>query len=471
MKKLLLLIALSSFAIVSAQTKLVSHHLELKKPKDSQLLLNAVNTDTHEVYTIAADKENTTVLKFNSALFYSDSLSVKRPDKEYTFMVGYSFEKNKDPFIYWASEDMKKILAVQYNFTNRNAQMAIYTLPLSDESIIATFSKNNTFYILSSDDKEEKLQLYVFKNGIMERKTLDFEPFNFVTKNGKSTTFNAILEGYPIQLIETEMFNPLTACVQKTKVYLTEKKIVLTFDHNPKETQIFETDLNTYETKEKKIAQPEMKGTDVQANSFFNNDKLYQLKLTDIEMAFYIKDINSGEVLKDEIITENDTITFKNSPLYSQTGSQRPKELKNTKKFMNRLSGSDIGLSVYNLNDNLLLTIGGARDVANAGMIALGVAAGVGGIIAGTNGDISGMLDSSTLQTNYYENIVDRNFQTIKDRPGPLAVDFISQFMEEQDTISLQNTFMYKNFYVIGYYDSKAKEYVMRKFADEGLFN
>lgn len=472
MKKLLLLIALSTFAIVPAQTKLVSHHLELKKPKSDQQILTAVNTDTREVYTVASDKENTTVLKFNRALFYTDSLSVKRPDKEYTFMAGYSFEKNKDPFVYWTTKEMNKILAVQYNFTNKNTATAVYTLPLSDETIIATFSKNNTFYILNSDDKDEKLKLYIFKDGIMEQKTIDLEPFSFVTKKGKSVTFNSLLEDYPIQLIDTEMFNPLAGCTQKTKLYFTDKKIILTFDHNPKETQLFEIDLTTYETKEKKIVQPELKTDDVEANSFFNNGRLYQLKLGDDVMAFYIKDLDSGEVLKNYTVTANDTITFKNSPLYSQTGSQRPKELKNTKKLLNRLASSNIGLSVYKLNNNLLLTIGGTRYINTAGMVALGVAVGVSGIVAGGGpGDIGLLTNPSSLQVNYFENVIDKNFETVRNRMGPLAVDFISQFIEEHDDeVSLESTFTYKNFFILGYYDSKAKEYVMQKFTDEGLF-
>ena len=47
----------------------------------------------------------------------------------------------------------------------------------------------------------------------------------------------------------------------------------------------------------------------------------------------------------------------------------------------------------------------------------------------------------------------------------PLAVDFISQFINEND-VTLQSVFPFENYYILSYYDSKKKEYVMRKFED-----
>lgn len=472
MKKLLNLFILTSFTIISAQTKLVSHHLELKKPKDSQQILNAVNTDTHEVYTIASDKENTTILKFNSALFFSDSLSVKRPDKEYTYMAGFSIEKNQNLYVYWASEELSKIVALQYDFNSKSILSTIYyTLPSQDESIIATFSENKAFYILSHNDKEQKLQLYTFKNGVKKENTFDFESFDFVTEKGKSVKLNTLLQNSPVQLIDSKSFNPLFVCAQKTKLYLTKNKLILTFDQDLKETRLFEIDLASYEMKEKKIVQPELKTKDPRSNSFIYGNNLYQLKLTDAEMALSVKDLNSDTLIKNYNASANDSIAFKNSPLYSQTGGQRPRILKNTKKFLDRLSDSDIGISVYNLNNNLFLTVGGTRSVATTGMIALGVAVGVGGIIAGTGADVDGLIDNSTVQSNYFESLISSDFQILNRQQGPLAVDLISQFMEEHDEISLESTFAYKNFFILSYYDSKTKEFTMRKFVDEDPSN
>lgn len=463
MKKLLALIFLTGFMIVSAQTKLVSHHLDLKKPKDSQQILNIVNTNTNEIYTIASDKENTTVLKFNSALFFSDSLSIKRPNEEYDHMAGFSIEKKQNPFVYWASKDLKKILAIQYDLDNKTTALTSYSLPLEDQTIITTFSENGAFYILcDGDEKEEKLVLYIFKNGTAEQKVFDFEPFNFVTKRGQTLKLNSLLEEYPIQTIDTHTFNPLFACTQKTKLYVTQNKLLLTFDHNPKETQLFEIDLTTYGLKEKKSLQPALKGDEQQSNSFFNNNQLYQLKLADTEMVLSIKDPESDSLIKSYTVSANDTITFKNSPLYSQTATQKPRKLKNTKKYLSRLSSSDIGISVYSLNNKLLLTIGGSRDVANSGLVVLGFA----GMVTGNSAGID-LINSSDIQTNYFESIFDNSFQPLKDRQGPLAVDFIPQFMEEQDEASLDSTFRYKDYYIVGYYDNKAKQYMMWKFTDE----
>ncbi|MBC8643509.1 hypothetical protein H9W95_03790 [Flavobacterium lindanitolerans] len=46
-----------------------------------------------------------------------------------------------------------------------------------------------------------------------------------------------------------------------------------------------------------------------------------------------------------------------------------------------------------------------------------------------------------------------------------MAVDYISQFLHENNA-SLVSVFPYKDYFIMGYYDSKKKEYAMRKFED-----
>ena len=141
---------------------------------------------THDIFVFASDKETLTILKYNSALFLSNQYTFPRPDTSYKLLSGYSFNEEGNPTLYWSSQDLKNILAVQYDLNTNTTAIFNYYNSFSQQSIITPFQENNTFYILTEKDSEEKLVLYIFKNGQKEEKTLDFSSFKF-QKQQKST--------------------------------------------------------------------------------------------------------------------------------------------------------------------------------------------------------------------------------------------------------------------------------------------
>src|SRR6187402_2456556 len=185
MKKLLFaLFVFASFTASFGQTLLASHPLELKKSKSTHQILNAVNSK-NQVFIFAADKEKVKVLKYSPYLFFSDSLTINRPDKEYEFMAGYGFENDGNPCLYWASEDFKKMQSVWVNFETKINKIDNFQFEFKDESILNTFSENNSFYILTLPKKEDKLKFYVLNKGEMDEKVLDFSSYKFTNSQGK----------------------------------------------------------------------------------------------------------------------------------------------------------------------------------------------------------------------------------------------------------------------------------------------
>lgn len=463
MKKFLVFFVFNTCFVI-AQTKLVSHHLDLKKSNSYHKILNAVNPDTKEVFVFAADKENVNVQKYNSALFFSDSLISELPDSAYPNMVGYEF-KDHTASIYWASSRLKKILAVAYDFRNRTVTNVPFELQFKDESIIDYFSENNTFYIISEIKLENKLKLYLFKNGKYEEKTIDFSAFNFSTDKGKSLKFNEIISENPLLRIDADVWNSVVTASANSKLYVTEDKLIISFDYSQSKTQFLEIDLSTFTIKEKTFQKPtlDQPGT---SNSFLYDNKVFQMKANSEQLSWDVKDYESGEILKTTIVSKNDVITFKNSPLYSQTGRQRLKEFKNTEKFLKKLNQSQVGITAYKVQDELLVTIGGSQNVASAGGILLGATILAAEVMSGSGGFSEGFFDSDNLQVIYFDTLFNDDFQQVEGQLQPLANDFISGFVSETKDISLGNTFRYNDFYIFGYYNSKEKEYVMRKFED-----
>ncbi|MBC8643511.1 hypothetical protein H9W95_03800 [Flavobacterium lindanitolerans] len=128
MKKIFLsLFTLCCVNLSFGQTLLASHPLELKKATSYHQIVNTVN-DQNQVFVFASDKEKLKVLKYNNALFFKDSLSVNRPDKNYTAMAGFSFEDNGNPYLYWSSDDYTKIQSHYFDFNNRTSVTASHQL-------------------------------------------------------------------------------------------------------------------------------------------------------------------------------------------------------------------------------------------------------------------------------------------------------------------------------------------------------
>lgn len=64
------------------------------------------------------------------------------------------------------------------------------------------------------------------------------------------------------------------------------------------------------------------------------------------------------------------------------------------------------------------------------------------------------------------EGLFDKEGNNIKGELQPLAFDKIRTFFDKNTDVSSQTLFKINDFYYLGYYDNKTKEYTIRKFAD-----
>ncbi len=450
MKKLIIFLTLIQSSMLLSQTVLATFPLKLKKSKEYKQILNAENNITHDVFAFVSDKETLTILQYNSALFLSNQYSLPRPDINYKLLSGYSFNNDGNPTLYWSNTDFTKIMAVQYDLNAKTNTAVSYDLQFFNQTVITQFQVNNTFYILSQKHFEEKLVLYIFKDGKKEEKTLDFGSFKFKNTNNQTITFSQILEVLPIEKIETNQFNPLFKGTKKTKLYVLKNKLLFTFDHNDHETQAFEIDLATFEIHEKNYPKPASKIKATLSNSYYHEGKIYQLNVNDEEMLFDIKEYTTAVSIKNFTVSKTETIPFKTSPLWLQMEGEKQKELKNTDKFLSHLLYLEVGLTVYKTPNAILMTLGGTGNIQ----------------FTDTSQDFSNISIRNVPTTVYFESLFDKKLDHNKQDQEPLAVDFISGFLQEHQEATLPSVIRYKNYYIMGYYDTYAKQYAMRKFID-----
>jgi hypothetical protein len=431
--------------------------LNLNNPLENGQILNVEDVKTHDVYAFAADDKNIAILKYNKALFLTNQFTDSIRSAENRSLMGYSFSEDGNPTLYWGSDNLKNIKIIKYYLDTKNSKTLNFDFPQNDDYIISTFQKNNIFYILAKEKNEQHLLLYEFKNGKCEIKMFDFSGFNFQNEKGQSFTFSTLIRYYPIHKMESNDFNPLHKTTSINKMYVLEDRIILTFDYSAKKTQVFDLNTETLVVTEKNFNQPVSKKDSQNSNSFYSENQLFQVKANKDEFLFDLKDFDSGKIVKSISFSKNDTIRFKNSPLFLQTSNNKPQELKTIGKFLSHLSDLSVGVSVFKNKNNNFITFGGYVEY-----VAFSIDYGQNDFF----NDGNGQSQYTRTKTVSFDAALNPDFEFVSQQSEPLAIDNIFYFLSITKNVSLENILKLKDYSILGYYDLVSKQFIMRKFTD-----
>lgn len=460
MKQIFLFLSLIYSTVLLSQTVLTSYPIDLKNKRGQNEILNAENSLSHDVFVFFAS-DSLTILKYNSALFLKDKFATSRQFVENKQLLGYSFSEDGNPTLYWFSEEEKSIVLIKYYFETKTTRALKFRIPLEEKSIITYYTKDNNFYFLMKENTKQALIAYIFKNGMAEERFLDFSSFVFRDRKTQQKTFNQILNENPIEKMDSGENNPLYKVAAKSKLYTLPNRLILTLDQSFRKTQLFDINLESLEIKEKTFTKPLGEKNPKTTNSFYHENKLYQINANSDELLFDIKDYESGEIIKKFAVSKKDTIRFKNSPLLMQIEDRTPRELKNTGRFLKELSALDAGISVYKNSRNLLITVGGTGSDSKT--------VSMGGF---SFDDFFGDFSSRSyynIETNYsvfFESIWTKKLDLTQESHEPFAGDKIFYFLDLHKEASFYSTLKLNNYTILSYYDLNAKEIVLRKFTD-----
>ena len=464
MKKTILFLLLIYQSASFSQVLLTSYDFDFNNKGENVQIFNAENTETHDVFVFAVNGQNITILKYNNALFLMDQFTVSFANPENKRIIGYSFNNDGNPSLYWSSSVLDEIIITKYYFESKTLKNLKFRVPSPSDYVVATFQKNNSFCLLSKNVSEEILTSYIFNEGIAEQTIFDFSPYKFLNKRLQIIPFYDLINENPLEKMELKNYNPLYKSSSPSKFYIVDDKIILTLDQNSKQTQVFELNLKNHTLIEKLFSKPKPQKTSYGSNSFFSDNKLFQVKANTEELLLEVKNYDSEELIKSISIPKKENIYFKNSPLTIKKESQKLKTIKNTSLFLKYLNNLNIGISVYHNDNNNFVTIGGSPNIQY--------------YEEPTFHNIND--DEYTLKENYQNNNVvpihtetvffesswDKKFEFIPSKQAPLAIDKIYYFITEQKEVTFENIIKFKDYYILGYYDSNKKSYIMRKFTD-----
>lgn len=454
------LVSLISFS----QIKLTSVPIELNDNSENLQMINFTEEKTNEIYTFIADKERILGIRFNSAVFFSDSLSSLKP-VNFQHIVGYSFSKENNPVVHWITEDNKKIKSIEYDFSKNSKTFITNEITFFNESILISFTNKGVFYVITDNDKNE-LKLYEIDAQKNNSTTLETSDLNFTNSKKGNVKISQIFDDYPLIRMETDFYNPLMVTAEKVKFYLENNKAIFTFDLSVTKTEMLEIDLDSKTTFKREYQQPTLHLTTNQSNSFYLNQKLFQTQSNEKQLFLSIVDCNSNTVFKQYTLSENQN-SFKDAIFLIQSEQYKPEEINSLKRFLRKIENSYLAFSIYPINNGYIACFGASKSSPTTGGIALGIGIGLGSIFAGSGFyDVTDFAPDRT-QSVYFDMDLDLNFNIIPSTNPVLATTIISGFLEDKKSVDLYQTFKYRDYFVLGYYDKKLKELALYKFQNE----
>jgi len=453
-KSFLLYFLLLSFPFF-CQIKLSDVPFELKKNKDFHQMVSSLNPKTNDIYVFAADKEKLFGARFNNSVFFRDSLSIKRPFN-FRYLIGASYLENNNPVAYFSTEDLSRVIAVEYNFATRTTPIKDLGLNLKEESIYTEFSEKGNFYFITKGKNDNALQIIKLEGNNLTKKQLDFKSFSFEINSVAKPSIGNILDEFGLTKIEKKGFNSFLDGSQKVKYYVDNNKLIITLNHAVSKTSIYEIDLDTFSIGETVIQNSSLINVK-QSNSLLFENNLVTISSNSSAMEIQFIKYQDKSTVKNYIIDVAKVSPF-TSPFYSVTGNGSPTNIKTVKKFINNILDSDLSISIYNFKGKYVASFGGLqyRGSSNDLFFELGA---MGNLYGGGSGNY-------TIQNNMVDVVFDSNFKQIEQIKQPLFIDKIAQFTFENKNIKYEYYFSFKNFYILSYYDDSAKQIVLRKFTD-----
>lgn len=462
MKKLFLIFCVFYNTVLLSQTVLNSFPLDLNRPLENGQILNIKDVKTNDIYVFAADDKYINILKYNKSLFLKNQFIDSIKMAKNRSLIGHSISDDGNPLLYWATNNLRNIRIIKYFPETKTSRALNLDLPPNNEYLITTFQKNNNFYILCKERDQQHLLLYEFNNGKCLVKMFDLSTIPFRNDKGQNLAFGTIIRYYPIEKMDSDNFNPLDKTINKTKMYVLDGHILLTFDYNLKKTQVLDLNLVTTDVTEKNFDQPITKKQSKTTNSFFYENKLLQIKVSKEELLFDIKDFDSGKTLKSVAVSKKDTIDFKNSHFVLQINEKKPQKIKTTDKFLKQLSNLNAGISAFKNKKNTFISFGGFAEYQISGYDNI-----QSNLLADFFDNDYGRYSEYSNKMTYFDAMLNSDLEFVNNKQsGPMAIDNLFYYLSINKNILLQSILKLKDYYILGYYDQNSKQYIMRKFTD-----
>lgn len=481
LKKITLPILLGSFSIVFSQEKIASLNYELE---DSKGVSTIVDDEDKKIILQLNDRLKIDFIALNDSFQETGRVSTNKAPKEKSTYLGYS-KNDQNYYTYWDNAKEEEIFVKKLDFKNKIVTNSKIPFVLKDEILFTSMTVNNVFHALTILKNTNTINVYIFNEGQLEKKSIDCSNLKFINYENRPVNFWKLYserktpfynDGF--RNINTETNSSLVLSTQKKKVYLDNESLILSFDNNYTFNQNLIINLKDYTVTQKVVQQESVLLKDdfshTESNSFILNDKVFLIKTSDEQIFVTIKDLENN-IFKKIIYSTTDLGSFINSDVIQENESTKNKRiLEKPNQFVRKVHASNPAITGIYENNKYYMTIGCVSEPqqSTGSIIAAGIISGVvGGVVGGLayslithNNQAEGVNSYSNKKIIYLRCVLDDNLNHVDEKIGDTNFDKLRAFIEEDKTHEYPSVFAVgKKLIYIGY-DTKKKTYDFYQF-------
>ena len=365
----------------------ISRESEANTPKD---VLPIVNNDTNELALFYKAKRVIFAKLYNENQELISSINAINIPKKTKVLIGAIY--NEDNYtLFFCNSKKTRFSSVTVNIKtkifNINQDLGI---TFDREKVLEFLIDNNTITILTLTQRGSLFKTYALKKDSVLTNIFDFSKYTIKTDKDFEYDLHSLIYGNPsyssVETINNQLPNSLEKTAAFTKVYFKDKKITITNNLFDKYTYFFKIDLgkNTLGFDFIENKDYTKKYLSSNSNSYLFKNYFFNIYSSAQHLNFNIHNIETKELVKAFEIEKGERITFKNTPIIQEGGEfDSYRELEKTSKFLRKVTHSKIGVSAYEKDGNIIVTLGASEEIQTGPMIGIGFGGALGGIITG----------------------------------------------------------------------------------------
>ncbi|MBS1562953.1 MAG: hypothetical protein JST39_01135, partial [Bacteroidetes bacterium] len=397
-------------------------------------------------------------------------------------------------FVYPESKSEYEMETVDFD-SKSVSHKKIIDLP-KEEKPLASFSDNNMFYALMTNDKTGALSIStVDANGTLLQKSIPFPIPEEASKHRDK--LSEYLGG--LKIMKGSEYPDLSNAVKSAKLFTMPDKLVMVINDGDNPAHIVTLSLPGLTLEEKKIDYanlvPKGEKGKVYVSSFLKGDRLFSLILNKKNIRIAVNDVQSGALLnKIEINDDAALDLFADGPLAERRYGKKDdaRDITDIKKLIKAFTNGTEGLMVTENKSGQLIVTVGTYD-----LIPLNTDGSSGGYVGGfQSGSVPvtptamnhGATSSATMvwnptmyyrpgtpgytttsaryyNTTYFKILLDpKTYKTARGRVPTPVPDQIKDYIETIDKkAKATNQFAIGKNQYYGYYDRDSKSYVVEQ--------
>ncbi len=454
-----------------------------------------VVTEDNQSILFFLDRLEIRIIQLDQEFQETGEYIIARQANSFSKLLAHSY-LNNNHYLYFSNNRENQFLIHTINVEGNTNSWKELDLKLKKERFLEAIPYKNKIYFLTIRKNSSLLKLYEFE-GSKPTKTFDFDLSGYkFSRDGLSNLYTVLQLSIPIgekRPLVTKINGQIPVAMEtasaKSKLYIGDDYIQISIDNELVNTKLIKIDLESMKPEVNVYRQPPancFNDRRITSNAFVLDQLLFQVKSCKSALAMRVTDLESGEFKANYLLRDTSEIEFKNGPVIQRGGTsiythEAYRELQKTSQFLRKISTGEVGISAYKMNDRLIVSLGGYKEVRQVAPTPSAVPGGAPGQFTvygpGYDRNVTLMDGYNSMRYSravYLQSIFDsENFQHLKgDEAIETAFDKIEKFQQNMDEETLLQRSGYEvlyklnNSFIYGYYDRLKKQYTLHQFQD-----